>query len=88
MVTVLDIPIPVTTECGDGYILYIKSNGFLENDEFAVVLLDGGNVKHFASDQVKVWNNATYGIKKKINEKEASQETTEGSSSNDPNAKE
>jgi hypothetical protein len=39
MVTVLDIPIPVTTECGDGYILYIKSNGFLENDEFAVVLL-------------------------------------------------
>lgn len=44
MVTVLDIPIPVTTECGDGYILYIKSNGFLENDEFSVVLLYGGKI--------------------------------------------
>jgi len=88
MVTVLDIPIPVTTKCGDGYILYIKSNGFLENDEFAVVLLDGGDVKHFASDQVRVWNNATYGIKKKTNEKETGKKTSESGSSNDPNAKE
>lgn len=58
-------PIPVTCPLGDGYILYIKSNGMWENDEFAVVLLDGGYVKHFSSEDIKVWHNATYGINKK-----------------------
>ena len=62
-------PIPVITPLGDGYILYIRSNGFLENDEVSVVLLDGGDIKHFDITQVKVWNNETYGIKKKKEDK-------------------
>lgn len=35
-----------------------------ENDEYAVVLCKDGSVRHFNSDQVKVWFNATYGISK------------------------
>jgi hypothetical protein len=55
-------PIPVTTPLGDGYILYITPNGFLENDEITVVLSNGGEIRHFSSDKVRVWKNSTYGI--------------------------
>lgn len=87
-VTVFDIPVPVTTPLGSGYILYVKSNPLYENDEITCVLLDGGDIKHFTSDQVKVWNNATYSIKKKTNEKEASQEATKSGSSDNIGSKE
>jgi len=62
-------PIPVITPLGDGYILYIKSNGFLDNDEVTVVLLNGGGIKHFDITQLKVWHNETYGIKKRTEDK-------------------
>jgi hypothetical protein len=55
-------PIPVITPLGDGYILYIAPGGMLENDEITVVLSKGGEIKHFTSDQVRVWKNSTYGI--------------------------
>lgn len=55
-------PIPVTTPLGDGYILYITPGGMFENDEITVVLLNGGQIKHFESSQVRVWINSTYGI--------------------------
>jgi hypothetical protein len=56
------LPIPVTTPLGDGYILYITPGGMLENDEITVVLSKGGEIRHFTSDQVRVWKNSTYGI--------------------------
>lgn len=58
-------PIPCTTPLGEGYIWYIKDNGMYENDEYTVVLLDGGTVRHFTSDQIKIWANDTYTIRKK-----------------------
>jgi len=58
-------PVPVATTLGNGYVWYIKQNGMLENDEVAVVLNDGGEVKHFLTSQIKIWHNETYGIKKK-----------------------
>jgi len=58
-------PIPCTTPLGDGYVLYITTNGFLENDEVTVVLNDGGIVRHFTTDQIKIWHNETYEIIKK-----------------------
>ncbi len=61
-------PIPCTSPLGDGYILYITPNGFLENDEITVVLNDGGVIKHFTTAHVRIWHNETYEIKKK-NEK-------------------
>ena len=62
MMTFAPHPIPVTTPLGDGYVLYITPGGMYENDEITVVLLDGGHIRHFESDQVKVWVNSTYGI--------------------------
>jgi hypothetical protein len=62
MMTFAPHPIPVTTPLGDGYILYITPGGMYENDEITVVLLDGGHIRHFESDQVKIWVNSTYGI--------------------------
>lgn len=55
-------PVPVITPLGDGYILYVKESGMWENDIFTVVLEDGGTIKHFTSDQVRVWKNATFNI--------------------------
>jgi hypothetical protein len=52
----------VITPLGDGYILYITPAGMLENDEITVVLSKGGEIRHFTSDQVRVWKNSTYGI--------------------------
>ena len=57
-------PISCTTPLGDAYIWYIKSNGFLENDEVTCILLETGAVKHFTTDQIRIWHNETYGIKK------------------------
>lgn len=57
-------PTPCVTPLGDGYVWYIKSNGFLENDEVTVILCNTGEVRHFTTDQIKIWHNETYKIKK------------------------
>lgn len=62
MTTFAPHPIPVTTPLGDGYILYITPGGMYENDEITVVLLKGGEIRHFESGQIRVWVNSTYGI--------------------------
>lgn len=58
-------PIPVVVE-GDkeGYAIYVSNSGTFENDVWAVVLSESGQVRHYTSDQVKIWANATFGIKK------------------------
>lgn len=55
-------PIPVVTPLGPGFIWYITSSGMYENDEYTIVLRADGTIRHFKSDQVKVYMNATYGI--------------------------
>lgn len=62
--------VPCVTPLGDGYVWYIKSNGFMENDEVAVILCNGGEVKHFTTEQIRIWHNGTYGIKKQNPHKE------------------
>lgn len=57
-------PIACTTSLGDGYIWYITDGGMWENDIYTIVMSDGGDVKHFTSDQVKIWHNETFRIKK------------------------
>jgi len=72
MITFVPFPVPCSTPIGDGYVWYITSNSFLENDEITVILLDGGGIKHFTSDMVKIWHNETYTISK--HERKANQE--------------
>ncbi len=55
-------PIPVVTDIGSGYAIYVRDGGTFENDIWCVVLEDGGRVLHFRSDQIRVYANATFDI--------------------------
>ena len=54
-------PIPVLTQLGPGYMLYVRDGGTWENDIFAIVHEDG-SIRHFRSDQIKIWKNLTFGL--------------------------
>ena len=58
-------PIPVIVE-GDreGYAIYVTNGGTFENDIWCVVLCEGGIVRHYRSDQIRIHNNATLDLKK------------------------
>lgn len=58
-------PIPVITEHGEGYAIYVESGGMLENDCWTVVLCDGGIIRHYNTTQLKVHKNATFEIYEK-----------------------
>lgn len=61
-------PIPVLTEDGkDGYAIYVRDGGTFENDIWCVVLCDGGLVRHYRSDQIRIHTNATFDIVKSTN---------------------
>jgi hypothetical protein len=58
-------PIPVVVENNkDGYAIYVTNGGSFENDIWCVVLCNGGEVRHYLSDQIKIYANATFDIKK------------------------
>ena len=58
-------PIPVVVEdYKDGYAIYVTNSGTFENDLWCVVLCEGGEVRHYSSDQIRIHANATFGIKK------------------------
>jgi hypothetical protein len=55
---------PVVTPMGDWYAIYVVSSGMFENDVWTVCMSEDGSIKHFNSSQVRMWQNATFGIKK------------------------
>ena len=58
-------PSPVVVEGNkDGYALYVTNSGMLENDIWCVFLCDGGIVRHYRSDQIKIFYNETFNITK------------------------
>lgn len=58
-------PIPVVVEIDkEGYAIYVTDSGMLENDIWCVVLCDGGFVRHYRSDQIRIYKNETFNIKK------------------------
>jgi hypothetical protein len=58
-------PIPVIVENNkEGYAIYVTNGGIFENDIWCVVLCDGGVVRHYRTDQIKIHNNATLDLKK------------------------
>ena len=58
-------PIPVVVEGDkDGYAIYVSDNSMFENDTWCVVLCEGGMVRHYASDQIRIYANATFWISK------------------------
>lgn len=58
-------PIPVILPDGsEGYAIYVTNSGMYENDVWTVVHCDKGIVRHYATDQIRIHKNATFGIKK------------------------
>jgi|TARA_R110000782_G_scaffold270273_1_gene370175 hypothetical protein len=58
-------PIPVIVEGNkEGYAIYVTNSGTFENDIWCVVHCDGGIVRHYSSDQIKIYKNETFKIKK------------------------
>ena len=58
-------PIPVVVEDDkDGYAIYVRDGGTFENDIWCVVLCNGGFVRHYRSDQIKIFTNSTFDITK------------------------
>ena len=58
-------PIPVVVEGDkDGYAIYVTNSGAFENDIWCVVLCEGGVVRHYRSDQIRVYFNSTLAITK------------------------
>jgi hypothetical protein len=55
-------PIPVITPMGGGYAIYVANSGTFENDIWTVCLENGGKVLHFRSDQIRIYQNATFDI--------------------------
>lgn len=60
-------PIPVSTDIGYGWLMYVRDGGTWSNDIFAVVLEDDGVIRHMRTDQFKVLQNPTFDIKNKSN---------------------
>ncbi len=56
-------PIPVVVEGNkEGYAIYVVNSGMFENDVWCVVLCEGGIVRHYRSDQIKIHYNGTFKI--------------------------
>lgn len=58
-------PIPVSTDIGYGWLMYVRDGGTWSNDIFAVVLEEDGIIRHMRTDQFKVLQNPTFDIKNK-----------------------
>jgi len=56
-------PIPVIDPDGkEGYAIYVVNGGQFENDIWCVVLCDGGIIRHYLSNQLKIYHNRTFDI--------------------------
>ena len=58
-------PIPVIVEANkEGYAIYVSNGGTFENDIWCVVLCEGGVIRHYRSDQIRMHHNETLDLKK------------------------
>jgi hypothetical protein len=55
-------PIPVNTEIGYGWLMYVRDGGTWSNDIFAVVLEKDGVIRHMRTDQFSLLKNDTFDI--------------------------
>lgn len=55
--------LPVITELGEGWAIYVQSSGIFANDIWCVAL-DDGRILHFLTSQLTVVPNGTLGVHK------------------------
>ncbi len=57
--------IPVIVEDNiEGYAIYVTYSGMFENDIWTVVHCKSGIVRHYRTDQIKIFHNSTFNITK------------------------
>ena len=58
-------PIPVVVENDkEGYAIYVTNGGQFENNIWCVVHCSSGIIRHYRSDQIRMYYNSTFGITK------------------------
>jgi len=58
-------PIPVVVEDNkEAYAIYVTNSGTFENDIWCCTLCESGIVRHYRSDQIKIFQNQTFNITK------------------------
>jgi hypothetical protein len=81
-IAIFDMPLPVVViENGvrkDGYAIYVESGKTFENDIWCIALGEGGIVRHYRSDQIRIHKNSTF----EINEQQESKEIKKSRKSN------
>ena len=55
-------PVPVKTEIGYGWMMYVRDGGTFANDVFAVVMEKDGGIRHFRTEQFSLLPNPTFDI--------------------------
>jgi hypothetical protein len=55
-------PIPVKTDIGYGWLMYVRDGGTWSNDIFAVVMEKDGVIRHMRTDQFAILQNNTFDI--------------------------
>lgn len=55
-------PVPVKTEIGYGWLMYVRDGGTFANDVFAVVMEKDGGIRHFRTEQFSLLPNPTCDI--------------------------
>ena len=67
-IAIFDSPMPVVVDENgiqkDGYAIYVESGKTFENDCWCIALCEGGYVRHYTSDQIRIFHNQTYKIQK------------------------
>lgn len=65
-IVIFDIPTPVIViengEKKEGYVIYVESGKQWDNDIWCIALSDGGHVRHYLSNQIRIFKNSTLGI--------------------------
>ena len=51
----------------EGYAIYVTNGGAFENDIWCITLCEGGIVRHYRSDQIRIHSNAPLGVVKNNN---------------------
>lgn len=58
------IPVVIPEEGKEGYAIYVVNSGTFENDVWCVALCEGGIIRHYTTNQLRMYANATFTIKK------------------------
>lgn len=64
------IPVVIPEEGKEGYAIYVTNSGMFENDVWCVALCDSGIIRHYTTNQLRIYANATFSIKKEDNMKD------------------